>query len=164
MEKELKILKFAMSMELDGHSFYDNYAKNVQNPTTKQLFEGLSKMETAHYEYLKSQYDNLSNGKPIEKPDRNLGNPEIFNKNAAKEGNPSFETKASDITLLRMAYLIEEDFMKFYKKAADNVDDEAVKNLLTNLSEWEKGHREMLGKQFESSWEKMGFNFSTWTF
>ena len=161
MEKELKILKFAMSMELDGHSFYDNYSKSVQNPTAKQLFEGLSKMETAHYEYLKSQYNNLSKGKSIAKPDRDLGNPEIFNKRVEKQQTSSFETKTSDITLLRMAYLIEDDFMNFYKKAADNADDEGVKKLLTNLAEWEKGHREILEKQyksmFESNWNDMGF-------
>ncbi len=163
MEKELNVLNFAMGMELEGQSFYDNYSKSVKNPTAKQLFEDLSKMETAHYEYLKSQFENISKGKPAEKPERDLGTPEIFNKRAEQQDvkSASFETSTSDISLLRMAYLIEDDFMNFYKKAADNVDDNGVREMLLSLADWESGHRAALKKQytamFESNWNNMGF-------
>lgn len=163
MEKELNVLSFAMNMELEGQSFYDNYSKSVKNPSAKQLFEDLSKMETAHYIYLKSQYDNLSNGKTIEKPEEDLGSPEIFNKRMEQQNvqTSAFETSTSDITLLRMAYLIEDDFMNFYKKASENVEDAGVREMLLNLANWENGHRTVLEKQykemFESNWYNMGF-------
>ncbi|TZE83215.1 ferritin-like domain-containing protein [Calorimonas adulescens] len=163
MEKELNVIKFAMSMELEGESFYSNYSKSVKNPGAKDLFEQLTKMEEAHYKYLKAQYDNLSNGKQVDKPVSDFESPELFNKRMEQQGtaSSSFETSTSDITLLRMAYLIENDFMDFYKKAAENVDDAGVKNLFLSLAEWEKGHREALEKQykeiFESNWYNMGF-------
>ncbi|MDI6601022.1 MAG: ferritin family protein [Thermoanaerobacteraceae bacterium] len=163
MKKELNVLNFAMNMELEGQSFYGNYSKSVKNPKARDLFESLTKMEEAHYNYLKAQYDNLSNGKSIEEPEGGFESPELFNKRMEQQNIPttSFETSTSDITLLRMAYLIEDDFMNFYKKAAENVDDLGVKNMFSGLAEWEKGHREALEKQykemFEANWYNMGF-------
>ncbi len=54
----------------------------------------------------------------------------------------------SDVSVMRMAYLIETDFWYFYDKAAKAVDEPEVKKLLTDLAEWEKQHSDMFYKKY----------------
>jgi rubrerythrin len=47
-----------------------------------------------------------------------------------------------DLTVLRMAYLIERDFAEFYETAAQKVEGEASE-ALTMLARWERGHEQL---------------------
>ena len=51
--KAANILSYAMDMELEGERFFAEKAGLFVNPTTKKLFENLSKIEHDHYNYVK---------------------------------------------------------------------------------------------------------------
>ena len=53
------------------------------------------------------------------------------------------ESDVPDMTVLRMAYLIERDYAQFYRDAIDQVDDENLKKLFATLAKWEDGHEQM---------------------
>ena len=44
-----------------------------------------------------------------------------------------------DLPVLRMAYLIEQDFVEFYEQAAQKTDGE-VRQVLETLAAWERRH------------------------
>jgi rubrerythrin len=54
----------------------------------------------------------------------------------------TIESMVPDLTVLRMAYLIERDFAEFYETAAQKVEGEASK-ALTILARWERGHEKL---------------------
>jgi len=47
-----------------------------------------------------------------------------------------------DLSILRMAYLIERDLSEFYEMAAATMEGTA-KEALTMLAEWERGHERL---------------------
>jgi rubrerythrin len=60
-----------------------------------------------------------------------------------------------------MGFLIEDDFMNFYKTSSEKVKDEELKKVLLNLSSWEETHREMLDALYremsQNYWNEMHF-------
>ena len=50
------------------------------------------------------------------------------------------ESDIPDLTIMRMAYLIERDFKEFYTNAAENANDEDARAIFTKLASWEAGH------------------------
>ena len=59
-----------------------------------------------------------------------------------------YDTNISDISVMRMAYLIETDFSYFYGKAMKAVEDAEVKKLLSDLAQWEKQHGDMFYSRY----------------
>lgn len=55
-EYMLQALKEAVQMELDGHEFYQQAAKQVQNPGVRQILEYLAESETYHIKRLQEIY------------------------------------------------------------------------------------------------------------
>jgi len=56
--------------------------------------------------------------------------------------------------VLRMAYLIERDFVEFYEMAADRVDDENAKEALGMLARWERGHERLFKEMHDQAFEE----------
>ncbi|WP_159429499.1 ferritin family protein [Marinitoga hydrogenitolerans] len=86
----------------------------------------------------------------------------LFQKRELKEiTGGQIKNMTLDLTVVKMAYLIEDDFMNFYKKAAENVNNEEAKDLFNKLAKWEQTHRDILyGIYKELSadyWTKMNF-------
>ncbi len=54
-----------------------------------------------------------------------------------------------DMNVLRMAYLIEEDFRDYYKSMAKKVDDGELKEILENFSSWEDEHANIFKKEYD---------------
>jgi len=73
----------------------------------------------------------------------------------------TLDQMANDLAILRMAYLIEEDFEKFYKKSAEKVGDSEMAKILEVLAKWEEGHKKALLEAYEEAmknyWDKQGF-------
>ncbi len=63
------------------------------------------------------------------------------------------ESMVPDLTVLRMAYLIERDFAEFYEMAAGNVEGEA-QEILQMLAAWERGHEELFKKMHDKAFEE----------
>lgn len=147
------ILKYAMQMEQEGAAFFRSNAERFQDPTTKDLFLKLAKVEESHYDYIKGRLDKYEQGEvvtDIEPPAFALEESKIFVERAKSEhlDTTLLESDTPDMTILRMAYLIEKDFAEFYEEAAEYVDDESLKDLFIQLSDWEKGHESLFKKEY----------------
>jgi rubrerythrin len=158
MSKIKNILNFAMRMEKDAGDFYTYYQDRVKSPSTKELFRELAETEKHHYNVLKSKYDQLG----FENPPLSISwvvddaftarDPHVLADNSDLLGEP--EAEMSDLTIIRMAYLIENDFALFYKQAVDLVEDDETKQFLRTLSDWENQHREMFHNRYQKMLKK----------
>lgn len=54
-----------------------------------------------------------------------------------------------DLTILRMAYLIERDYKEFYEGVAENSEDEDIKDVFNTLAKWEAGHEELFKSEYD---------------
>lgn len=149
-----EILKLAENFEIEGYRFYHQKMKEVRHKRVAEVFEYLAEMEKEHTEFIRRLIKDLDEGKEIsfqvsEKP-------EIFSKryeSQALEITP-FEDDIQDLAVLRMAYLIEKDFMEFYKRSAEKVEDSELKKILLLLKDWEASHKEIIEREIKSLMEK----------
>ncbi|RQD70103.1 MAG: rubrerythrin [Tindallia sp. MSAO_Bac2] len=165
MKSEKDIIEFAMTMELQGQRFYQSFADQVENETAKIWFKSLAETEKEHYEILKKQYDSLNdNGEwlDISKEIENNPDQSLFDQRKQNEKLDAEQLHShADLSILRMAYLIENDFAEYYKKAAEQTKDPKGKKLLTTLFEWENEHRRLFYEEYQqamqSNWFDQGF-------
>ncbi|WAM34220.1 ferritin family protein [Caldicellulosiruptor morganii] len=154
------ILKFGMKMEKNAQDFYSFYANNLQDENLKKLFEEFVKIEQEHYKYLESILKSLG-GQEVPASiswvvdDQNkMVDPHIL-----VDNSKILETDFSDLTILRLAYLIESDFAAFYRAASEKVDDSNVKGLLLHLAKWEEEHEKFFKDRYHSlmkkEWEEL---------
>jgi rubrerythrin len=165
MNKIKDILKFAMRMEQDAADFYSYYMDKAQSENTRKLFTELAAIETKHYLVLKSKFDELGFQDPpitmswvvdnafISKDPHILADISDIAENHNKD--------ASDLSIIRMAYLIENDFALFYKNAIDTVEDIGAKKFLSELSQWETQHKELFYNKYQELLKKHWSNISS---
>lgn len=160
MNKSLKVLEYAMEMEKQGREFYLRNKDLVADSNSKELFSQLAEIENEHYKLLSDSYEKLSNIEGNVDLDLKSGF-EIFNKELNNSDINFDSLSGSDLAIMRMAYIIENDFAEFYKNAAKTAEDPNVKMLLEDLSKWENQHREIFYSQFQDmmkeNWFKQNF-------
>jgi rubrerythrin len=164
MSEALNILVYAIKREEEGERFYLENFKRVSSSATRAVLESLAEMEKEHAELLKSRYEALKDtGKWLPVTEEVQG-ADIFKVRyeAEKTTDEDLQSALSDITILRMAYLIENDLAEFYKKAADSTEDPEGKKLFEALSQWEIEHKNALYKvyqeHFHDNWFDAGFS------
>jgi len=151
-KKALGILEYALAKEIEGMQFYESKSKTVKIKQVKETFEELSNMEKNHADYITSLINEIDEHDYVHfRQETDIG--QSFRKKAEQEipYSGDFSALRSDIPVLRMAYLIEEDFMNFYNQAAERVEDEELKKILKHLAEWEKNHRDMIYKLYQKT-------------
>ncbi len=164
MNGAVEILKLAMSMERQGQRFYEGFADQVESPVVKALFHSLAKTEEEHYNILKNELDKLAAGgqwSPVGelKPsiERSLFDIRL---EAEKLTTEKLAMSHSDISLLRMAYLIENDFAEYYQKAMNYTEDENGKKILEMLYNWENEHRRVFYEEYKRAMDDYWFDQS----
>jgi len=133
----------------------------VKNPRIKKIFETLAEVEDSHYKVLEQHYNSLVETGDWEEIDMELCKPcaeKLFTDSESEGVNMEYDI--ADITILRMAYLIENDFAKFYYTAAQNAENSKAKKLLSNLESWEIQHREAFYKEYKKAMEQNWFDQS----
>ncbi len=148
------VIKYAMEMEMYGHNFFKEQGEKFENPTTKSLFLNLADVELQHYEFLKNTLDNYKESEKFTVLEETLNfNDEdlIFESRKESEHIDTAleQSDVPDLTVLRMAYLIEKDFNEFYTEVGNKVEDEELKKLFNKLAEWEAGHELLFKKQYD---------------
>lgn len=164
MNNPKEIIAFAMNMEKQGQKFYESFASQVTNPEAKKWFEILADTEKEHYEILEKQYKQLDqDGTWIDLEGMAPENdPALFQqRKEAEEMDPSEQKYSlSDLSVLRMAYLIENDFAEYYRKAMDQMEDPDGKRMLNTLFEWENEHRRLFHDEYKKAMELNWFEQS----
>ena len=148
--KVIDVLKMAHTMELQGMKFYTDQMNEVKNTNLKEIFKHLSEMENEHADYLERQIKNVGKGGSLDElPSSKDDDIFIERMKQQKIKTSSLEEDLGDFSIIRMAYLVERDFEKFYKNSSENAENKQVKDIFLKLSKWENGHAEMLKHQLE---------------
>lgn len=149
------IFNYAMQMELDGYNFFLEKAKLMSQPSGKTLFEDLAEVEMEHFRFLKKQLELYRETSSFNAIQGNIENMYQAERDICKERERSEHLQSTleqsdipDLTILRMAYLIERDYAEFYRNAAENSDDESAKKVFETLAEWETGHEELFKGEY----------------
>ncbi len=157
MNRIKSIIEYAMRMENDAKEFYAFNLDRIQEPALKKLFGELVEIEKGHFNLLNRVHEKMDiTPLPI--------NISWVVDNSSREVNTAIiadnseliadEKGISDLSIIRLAYLMESDFALFYQNAADQVDDPEAKKALMELSEWEKQHQELFRVKYEALLKK----------
>lgn len=152
MQNYEQVLRYAMQMELDGANFFRDNAEKFNNVTSKKLFLDLAETEMEHYRYLENQLKSYTENKTFDTSEEVMGREEdIFQSREESEHLEATlsESDVPDLTILRMAYLIEKDYKEFYEDAAENANDQAAKAIFTKLATWEAGHELLFKREYD---------------
>ena len=160
--KDIKsIFKYAMGIELQGIEFYQENATKLSNVTGKAIFEELVDTEKEHYEFLKEELEHYEMTGSIKATKEDLLKRMRMERNMFEEREKSehlketiVESDIPDITILKMAYLIEKDAVDFYNRVATEAEDEQLKNIFEMLASWEQGHAALFKKEYQKRMEE----------
>lgn len=166
LSSALLILNVAIQTEKDGREFYLNAAGKTSDAQGKALFTSVADDELEHLRLLQDQRDALMSkqrwlsraGPRAEaRPSRVEGAP-IFSRTALAR---DINTYTSELSALRLAFLLEKDAVAFYSKAASETEEPDGKAMYEYLVEMEKEHQQVLQEEYEALakefWTTMGF-------
>jgi rubrerythrin len=150
LDAALTALQMAIQTEIDGYSFYQRFSERTEDPVARSMFERLAQDEVMHLELLRNTRDMLRDsgqwteykGLPIELVE---GLP-IFSRERVEQNIVAY---TSDLSALRMAYLIEKDAVDFYTRAAQETSDPNGKRMFQDLVEMELGHLRLLEGEYD---------------
>lgn len=154
MAENLKAALFALDIaiqtEKDGRDFYLRAAESTQDERGRALFQRLADDELAHKEMLEKRKESLvQSGKwlPFEESvGVSVPSTSIF---AEPLGEGELNARTTDLSALRVAYLLERDAVEFYSRAAQQTDDPEGKKMYLALVEMEKMHEETLKAEYQ---------------
>ncbi len=149
MDAMLTALQMAIQTEIDGYNFYHRFAAQTEDPNARAMFERLAQDEVMHLELLRNTKAMLEEsgqwaeyrGVALEP----VAGAPIFSRERVEQNVVAY---TSDLSALRVAYLIEKDAVDFYTRAADGTDDPNGKRLFLDLVRMEQGHLAMLEGEY----------------
>ncbi len=144
------VLKMAYSMEIGGMEFYNSQKEKVKSSKLGEIFTYLANMEKSHAEFLKRQIEKSDRGEKLDfLPESKEDSMFIDRMKQQKVETSNLDDDLGDFSIIRMAYLIERDFEKFYRKASEEAEEKEIKAVFAGLAKWEEGHAEMLKNELE---------------
>ena len=156
-------LRAAIQAEIEGEHFYRMAALSTTDPKGKEVFTQLAEEERDHQRLLREQLKSvLETGAAAADIDvgsaPSLGEPSpIFSEAIrARLADAHFE-----MTALSVGIQLELAAERYYRQTAEDVGDEGLKRLYTQLADWEAGHYSALLRQQEELkedyWHASGF-------
>lgn len=146
----LAALQMAIQTEIDGYGFYQKFAAQTEDPDARLMFERLARDEVMHLDLLRNVKAMLEEtgewaeykGMPLPPAE---GAP-IFSRERVEQNVVAY---TSDLSALRIAYLIEKDAVDFYRRAAQETGDPNGKRVYLDLVKMEEGHLALLQGEYE---------------
>ena len=158
LRSALTALDVAIQTEKDGLEFYRRAAERTSDPGGKVLFASLADDELEHLRLLEPQREALTRdghwlprSKTGEEahPTKVEGAP-IFSREAV---GVDINSHTSDLSALRMAFLIEKDAVAFYTKAAAETEDENGRAMTSAWRRWRRSTSAYWGRS-TTSWPR----------
>jgi len=162
LEAAQAALEVGIQTEIDGYHFYTEFAARTKDPKAREMFERLARDEVMHLDLLRNNKAMLEDsGQWPEHVAMEIGDTEgapIFSRERVATNVVDY---TSDLSALRLAYLIEKDAVDFYERAADRTDDANGQRMFRDLARWEQGHLTILESEYQFLLEEfhstMGF-------
>jgi len=153
VRKAIGALTMAIRVEQNGYRFYRRAAEETDDARGKELFLSLADDEVAHESILKTRLAALERRgtwkrvADAEWPDESpfTGDEPIFSRKRIEEGVHDY---TSELSALRMAYLIEKNAVEFYTKAARETPDPVGRAMYQDLADWEREHQRVLEQEY----------------
>ena len=143
-------IKEAIRLEINGRNFFNHAAEITHNELGKKMFEKLAAEEMRHIEVFSELFTKIlkeADWKKYVRDEELKGESALIEK--LKERMRGAEGK-SETQALSIGMELEENAIRFFQKAADEVDDTAAKEIFRNISEEEKFHYDLLQAQHDS--------------
>jgi rubrerythrin len=154
VKEALGALRMGIRVEQNGYRFYRRAAEETDDPGGKALFSRLAEDEIAHESILRTRLKALeSEGTWVAVADEEWPGESPF-----AEGEPIFSRQrleqhvkdyTSELSALRMAYLIEKNAVEFYTKAARETNDPLGRAMYLDLVSWERTHQRILEQEYQ---------------
>jgi len=156
-------LKRAFLAEVEGEHFYRMAAATTSDPQGREIFDQLAAEERQHQEFLRHQYDALTETGSLDETARldhsralDAKSPIFSDALRARVGDAHFE-----MTALSVGVQLELSSEKFYRAEAAKTDIPFMKRFYEELADWEANHYAALTSQQaalrEDYWQANGF-------
>lgn len=138
-----RIYTYALQREYEGRDFFTANASKMHNRVATGILKRLAAEEEKHIAFIQALLSENA-GSETAAAAAMLGDEAFFSARAESEQieQTVIESMTPDVTILRMAYLIERDFAEFYEMAADQTEGEA-QQALRKLANWEHSHEKL---------------------
>ena len=143
-ESVFDILDFAINRENLSIEFYENIAQQMSDPTESRIFQQLAAEEAKHKAMLELEV--LKRGKVIHSNDEF---PELDDTLVLPAVEPESEGLYQEALL--MAVKKEKASFHRYFDLALKIDDEEMRQVLTELAEEEAGHKVLFELEYDKS-------------
>ncbi|MCK4557503.1 MAG: ferritin family protein [Candidatus Aminicenantes bacterium] len=143
-------IKEAIRLEINGRNFFNHAAEITHNELGKKMFEKLAAEEVKHIEVFSELFTKIlkeADWKKYVRDEELKGESALIEK--LKERMRGAEGK-SETQALSIGMELEENAIRFFQKAADEVEDPVAKEIFRNISEEEKFHYDLLQAQHDS--------------
>jgi rubrerythrin len=149
IDPTLAALHVAIQTEIDGHNFYQGCAERTGEPDARRMFQRLAQDEIMHLELLRNTKAMLEEsgewadyrGIPLDES----GGAPIFSRERVRQDVTAY---TSDLSALRVAYLIEKDAVDFYTRAAAETGDPRGRRMFADLAQMETAHLRRLEGEY----------------
>lgn len=154
-----KIYEYALQREREGKRFFESNAERLSHGAAVDAFRRLAAEEQKHIEIIQHQLDLLDTGEQSsadaqQAAQAGVAGFELFEERAESEmlDQSVAEAMVPDLAVLRMAYLIEHDFVDFYEHAAFQASGDA-RQVLEALANWERRHEALFRQMHDQAFE-----------
>lgn len=150
-----KIYTYALQREHEGKRFFEQSAERMTHAAVVGAFQRLAREEEKHITFIEGLLEALGSDVTSETADVDLEEEAFFSERAASEmlDQTVAESMVPDLSVLRMAYLIERDFVEFYEATAERAEGEA-QEALKKLATWERGHARFFKQLHDTAFEE----------
>jgi rubrerythrin len=139
-----RIYEYALQREREGLDFFQRNAERMSHAAAVEIFRKLAAEEQKHIEFIQRLLKALEGDQSVLEASIELEQEDFFSQRAELErlDQTTLESMVPDLTVLRMAYLIERDFAEFYETAAQKIEGDASE-ALKMLARWERSHEQL---------------------
>jgi rubrerythrin len=135
----MNVFEYAMQMELDGKTYYEESVEKVDSPELKKILIELAGDEQKHYNIFKAMRDN----EPVEYEESTQTKILSEVKNifkVMKEENKDYTFPPDAKGIWEHAREVEKKAEDFYRKSAEELDDPKKAEILHKIADEEHKH------------------------
>ena len=126
------VLDFAIEKEVEANQFYTDLARQMKNPSMREVFETFAREELGH----KAKLEGIKQGKELP-PAKNVTDLHIADYVVAVEPGPEMDYQGA----LALAMKKEKAAFRLYLDLANQVNNEEHKSLFLSLAQEEAKHK-----------------------
>jgi rubrerythrin len=162
----IDILKEAILLEKRGKAFYSNVAEKSDSEAAKKIFTMMAEEEEEHIKFLSRQFTNYVKNNEFLHIDATHGetHDDVAMKVLTDDIKKQITAASFEAAAISAAMDFENRAVKIYSERAESATDRNEKLLYQMLTDWEKGHSQILHKLNEELKEEIWYDNNFWPF